>query len=126
MNRTLFYNELPVYVVPNSTVKDSKSRILTKFFELKTNERLPKIMDVLSRSTLRQFWHTRPIKQHICSISLRKLLLNSQKIAYLLKRTAWTLLNEWLLFNANSAIFQLYHGESKLIFNYMMIRSALF
>ena len=55
MNRTLFYNELPVYVVPNSTVKDSKSRILTKFFELKTNERLPKIMDVLSRSTLRQF-----------------------------------------------------------------------
>ena len=42
-------------VVPNSTVKDSKSRILTKFFELKTNERLPKIMDVLSRSTLRQF-----------------------------------------------------------------------
>ena len=34
--------------------------------------------------------------------------------------------NERLLFNANSAIFQLYHGESKLIFNEMMIRSALF
>jgi hypothetical protein len=24
--------------------------------------------------------------------------------------------NKWLLFNANSAIFQLYHGENKLIF----------
>ena len=33
---------------------------------------------------------------------------------------------EWLLFNANSAIFQLYHGENKLIFNEMMMRSALY
>jgi hypothetical protein len=30
------------------------------------------------------------------------------------------------LFNANSAIFQLDHGENKLIFNEMMMRSALF
>jgi hypothetical protein len=29
-----------------------------------------------------------------------------------------------LLFNTNSAIFQLYHGENKLIFNEMM-RAAL-
>ena len=35
-------------------------------------------------------------------------------------------LSEWLLFNANSAICQLYRGENKLIFNEMMIRSALF
>jgi hypothetical protein len=28
----------------------------------------------------------------------------------------------WLLFNVNSAIFQLYHGEKKLIFNEMMLR----
>jgi hypothetical protein len=35
-------------------------------------------------------------------------------------------LSEWLLFNANSAIFQLYHGDNKLIFNEMMMRSALF
>jgi hypothetical protein len=34
--------------------------------------------------------------------------------------------SEWLLFNANSAIFQLYHGENKLIFNEMMMRSALY
>jgi len=27
---------------------------------------------------------------------------------------------------ANSAIFQLYHGENKLIFNEMMMRSALY
>jgi hypothetical protein len=30
----------------------------------------------------------------------------------------------WLLFSANSAIFQLYHGENKLIINEMMMRSA--
>ena len=33
---------------------------------------------------------------------------------------------EWLLFNANSAISQLYHGENKLIFNEMMMKSALY
>jgi hypothetical protein len=32
--------------------------------------------------------------------------------------------NEWLLFN--SAIFQLYHDENKLIFNEIMIRSTLY
>jgi hypothetical protein len=31
-----------------------------------------------------------------------------------------------LLFNANSAIFQLYHCENKLIFNEKMMRSALY
>jgi len=31
-----------------------------------------------------------------------------------------------LLFNSNSAIFQLYHGENKLIFNEMMTRSAFY
>jgi hypothetical protein len=34
--------------------------------------------------------------------------------------------SEWLLLSANSASFQLYHGESKLIFNEMVMRSALF
>ena len=34
--------------------------------------------------------------------------------------------SDWLLFNANSAIFQLYHGENKLIFNEMMMGSALY
>ena len=32
---------------------------------------------------------------------------------------------EWLLFNSNSAIFQIYHGKNKLIFYEMMMRSAL-
>ena len=35
-------------------------------------------------------------------------------------------MSEWLFFNVNSAIFQLYHGENKLIFNEMMMKSALF
>ena len=30
------------------------------------------------------------------------------------------------MFNANLAIFQLYHGENKLIFNEVMMRSALY
>jgi hypothetical protein len=34
--------------------------------------------------------------------------------------------SEWLLFNTDSAIFQLYHGENKLISNEMLIRSTLF
>jgi hypothetical protein len=33
--------------------------------------------------------------------------------------------SELLLFNANSSIFQLYNGEKKLIFNEMMMKSAL-
>jgi hypothetical protein len=34
---------------------------------------------------------------------------------------------DWLLlFHANLAIFQLYHGENKFIFNEMMMRSALY
>ena len=36
------------------------------------------------------------------------------------------IVSEWVLLSANSAIFQLYHGENKLIFNEMMISSALF
>jgi hypothetical protein len=32
---------------------------------------------------------------------------------------------EWLLFNANSAIVQLYHGEIKLILNEMKMRFDL-
>jgi len=31
-----------------------------------------------------------------------------------------------LLFNANSAIVQLYHGENKLIFNAMIMKSTVY
>ena len=34
--------------------------------------------------------------------------------------------SQWLLFNANSAIFQLYHDENKSIFNEMMMGSAFY
>jgi hypothetical protein len=37
-----------------------------------------------------------------------------------------SLVSEWLLFNANSAIFQLCYGENKLILNEMMMKSALY
>ena len=37
-----------------------------------------------------------------------------------------TWVSEWLLFNAKLAIFQIYLGENKLIFNEMMMRPALF
>ena len=33
--------------------------------------------------------------------------------------------SEWLLFNTNSAIFQLYHAGNMLIFNDKMMKSAL-
>ena len=33
--------------------------------------------------------------------------------------------SHWLLFNANSAIFQLWPGENRLIFNEMIMRTAL-
>jgi hypothetical protein len=42
----------------------------------------------------------------------------------MIKVDSWV--SELLLFSANSAIFQLYHGENKLIFNEMVIRSALY
>jgi hypothetical protein len=50
-----------------------------------------------------------------------KNLENVHKI-YLLKLISqfsqtWIRVSEWLLLNTNSAIFQLYHGENKLIFN---------
>ena len=55
-------------------------------------------------------------------------------ILLLIKQIHWIWVSEWvsewvsdwLLFNANSAIFQLYHGENKLIFYEMMMRSTLF
>jgi len=31
-----------------------------------------------------------------------------------------------IVFNANSTIFQLYHGENKLVFNEMLVRSSLY
>ena len=35
-------------------------------------------------------------------------------------------MSEWVLFNTNSAIFQLYHGENKLFFNEMMLMTSLY
>ena len=49
-----------------------------------------------------------------------------QKIKTLQWVSEWV--SEWLLFNDNTAIFQLYHGEKRLmlIFNEIMMRSSLY
>jgi uncharacterized membrane protein (GlpM family) len=44
----------------------------------------------------------------------------------LVMEIGWTDVGGGISFNTSSVIFQLYHGENKLIFNEMMMRSALF
>ena len=56
-------------------------------------------------------------KQNINDGSLHKLLAVRSKTT---QGQQWVM--EWLLLYVISAIFQLYHGESKLIFNKMMMR----
>jgi hypothetical protein len=53
---------------------------------------------------------------------------NQRKVLYICKFCInKNLVNEWaIVFNANSAIFQLHHGENKLIFYEIMMRSALY
>ena len=58
-------------------------------------------------------------------------LIKHETIFYQLILKNWNrcplfIVSVWLLFNANSAIFQLYHGENKLISNNMMMRSPLY
>jgi hypothetical protein len=47
--------------------------------------------------------------------------LSVNKHTQLVDINVWNRVIEWLLFNANSAIIQLYHGKNKLIFNEMMM-----
>ena len=47
-------------------------------------------------------------------------------ISHLIYMTSWFRVSELLLFNANSTMFQLYHGDAKLIFNEMRLRLALY
>ena len=57
----------------------------------------------------------------ICSRhNITEILLINQSI----NQSEWV--SEWLMFSANSAIVQLHHGENKLIFNEMMMMSALY
>jgi hypothetical protein len=64
-----------------------------------------------------------------CSLTYRnKYFMHIQgknKINYR-ETVSWTWVSEWLLFNSNSAISQLYHSENKLIFNEIMMRSTLY
>jgi len=61
-------------------------------------------------------------KKKICPMTLRHSITENRV------GTCYEVVNasgEWLFFNANSAIFQLYQGENKLIFNEMMMRSTM-
>ena len=56
---------------------------------------------------------------------LGKLYQNNKDI--LIQQLSAEVKSEWVIVvNANSAIFQLYHGENKLIFNEIMMRSTLY
>jgi hypothetical protein len=55
---------------------------------------------------------------------MKQCIKSSIKIKQSKTMSEWV--SEWVLLNANSAIFQLYHGENKLIINEMMMRFALF
>ena len=62
----------------------------------------------------------------LCGVS--GFFLSFHLVSYLIY-ISWKLYieSEWLLFSANSAVFQLYHGENKLILMMMMMmRSALY
>ena len=59
-------------------------------------------------------------KHNIRTLSINiKLICTCSK-----KKRTFEWVSEWVLFNPNSAIFQLYHGENKLIFNEMMMIST--
>jgi hypothetical protein len=61
--------------------------------------------------------------------SLSQVLENVQHAQYWKMQTYLPTLHtvsEWLLFSTNPAMFQLYHGENKFIFNPMIMRSALY
>jgi hypothetical protein len=75
------------------------------------------------QSACKEIWTN--IKVGVFFLSL-KMSLISRVVNVNLEPPFWIRVSEWLLLNANSAIFQLYHGENKLIFNEMMMRSALF
>ena len=63
-----------------------------------------------------------PMKMATLACSSPYIRLHRNLMQYL-KNKGWV--SEWVSFYENSAIFQLYHGENKLIFNEMMMRSAL-
>ena len=69
-----------------------------------------------------------PAPKHIQLIWLSNMLgLRVHDECYSSNASCALYLSEWVIVvYANSAIFQLYHGENKLIFNEMMMRSALY
>jgi hypothetical protein len=74
-------------------------------------------------------WNKFIIRKDIIETS--QVVLNFCRTVYLLfyiqfYLTLSNIVSEWLLFNDNSAISQLNHGENKLIVNEMMVSFALY
>ena len=68
-----------------------------------------------------------PLFKQYFYCSFNKNLKNWTCYSHTKSHNSWTSkVSEWLLFNANSVIFQLYYGENKLIFNEMMMTPALY
>jgi hypothetical protein len=67
-----------------------------------------------------------PIKMATIACSSPYIRLHRNLMQYS-KNKGWVSewVSEWVTFYENTAIFQLYHGKNKLIFNEMMMRSAL-
>jgi tRNA U38,U39,U40 pseudouridine synthase TruA len=67
---------------------------------------------------------TKDYKFGICCFSAKHATLKSKNKDWLARNQNNA--SEWSDMSTNSGIFQLYHGENKLIFNEMMMRSVLF
>ena len=69
------------------------------------------------------YWYTNKcrIKNVLWVVSLVSSTYTTDKQLLLIEGAS-----EWLLYNVNSVFFQLYHGENKLIFNEMMMRSSFY
>ena len=61
--------------------------------------------------------------ERYCNLDVYKTYHSLNQLISIINIFLW--MSQWLLFNVNSAIIQLYRGENKLIFNEMMMRSRL-
>jgi hypothetical protein len=71
-------------------------------------------------------WLSFRVSLMFSSLCIEYLFYNKSSLKYFNMVQILVRMSVWLLVNANLAMFQLYHGENKLIFNEMMMRSALF
>jgi hypothetical protein len=68
-------------------------------------------------------WFSFRVSLMFISLCIEYLLYSKSSLKYFNMVQILVRMSVWLLVNANLAMFQLYHGENKLIFNEMMVRS---